>query len=157
MVGKTQQLTPRRPHRPLKRFTFQRDTASQLALRLTMRRIAATLAVVVALLFVAGLAWADDKSEANKLFVDAVGLIMSVEETKTEDGTTEPEPPTERLNTLQQALNKLFKIFDDYPGTDLAVKLISRTGTGIYTLDNVTELLLNAKGPAVVHLATERG
>ena len=120
-----------------------------------MRRIA-TL-TVVALLFSAGSAWADDKPEANKLFVDAVGLIMSVEETKTEDGTTEPEPPIERLNTLQQALNKLFKIFDDYPGTDLAVKLISRTGTGIYTLDNFTELLLNAKGPAVVHLATERG
>jgi len=38
---------------------FQRDTASQLALRLTMRRIAITLAVVVALLFSAGSAWAD--------------------------------------------------------------------------------------------------
>jgi TPR repeat protein len=38
---------------------FQRDTAFQLALRLTMRRIAATLAVVVALLFSAGSAWAD--------------------------------------------------------------------------------------------------
>ena len=49
---------PRRPHRPLKRFTFQRDTAFQLALRLTMRRIAATLAVVGALLFSAGAAWA---------------------------------------------------------------------------------------------------
>ena len=45
--------------RPLKRFTFQRDTAFQLALRLTMRRIAATLAVVVALLFSAGSVWAD--------------------------------------------------------------------------------------------------
>ncbi len=39
--------------RPLKRFTFQRDTAFQLALRLAMRRILATLAVV-ALLFSAG-------------------------------------------------------------------------------------------------------
>ena len=122
-----------------------------------MRRIAATFAVVGALLFVAGLAWADDKSEANKLFVDAVGLIMSVEETKTEDGTTKPEPPIERLNTLQEALIKLLKILDEYPGTDLAVKLISRTGTSIYTLDNVTELLLNAKGPALIHLAAERG
>jgi len=41
-----------------------------LALRLAMRRIA-TL-TVVALLFSAGSAWADDKPEANKLFVDAV-------------------------------------------------------------------------------------
>jgi hypothetical protein len=38
---------------------FQNDTAFQLALRLTMRRIAATLAVVGALLFSAGSAWAD--------------------------------------------------------------------------------------------------
>ena len=40
--------------RPLKRFTFQRDTAFRLALQLTMRRIAATLAVAGALLFSAG-------------------------------------------------------------------------------------------------------
>ena len=52
-------LTPRRPHRLLKRFTFQHDTAFQLALRLTMRRVAATLAVVVALLFSAGADWDD--------------------------------------------------------------------------------------------------
>ena len=38
---------------------FQRDTAFHLALRLTMRRILATLAVVGALLFSAGSAWAD--------------------------------------------------------------------------------------------------
>jgi hypothetical protein len=37
--------------RPLQWFTFQRDTAFQLALRLTMRRILATLAVVGALLY----------------------------------------------------------------------------------------------------------
>ena len=36
-----------------------------------MGRIVATLAVI-ALLFSVGSAWADDKSEANKLFVDAV-------------------------------------------------------------------------------------
>ena len=38
---------------------FQRDTASRLTLRLTMHRIAATLAIVVALLFGAGAACAD--------------------------------------------------------------------------------------------------
>ena len=52
-------LTLRRPHRPLKRFTIQRDKAFQLALRLTMRRILATFAVVGAFLFSAGSAWAD--------------------------------------------------------------------------------------------------
>ena len=45
--------------RTLKRFAFQRDTAFQLALRSTMRRILATLAVAGALLFSAGSAWAD--------------------------------------------------------------------------------------------------
>jgi len=40
-------------------LVFRRDTAFRLALRLTMRRIAATLAVVAALLFSAGSAWAD--------------------------------------------------------------------------------------------------
>jgi len=39
---------------------------------LGMRRIAATLAVVVALLLGAGATLADDTSEANKLFVEAV-------------------------------------------------------------------------------------
>ena len=40
-------------------MVFQHDTAFQLALRLAMRRILATLAVVGALLFGAGSAWAD--------------------------------------------------------------------------------------------------
>jgi len=56
-------MTPRRPHRPIKRFTFQRDTAFQLALRLTMRRIAATLAVVVALLLSAVLVWTETEQQ----------------------------------------------------------------------------------------------
>jgi TPR repeat protein len=43
----------------LKTLNSQRDIAFQLALRLTMRRILATLAVVGALLFSAGSAWAD--------------------------------------------------------------------------------------------------
>ena len=45
--------------RPFKGFFFQRDIVFQLALRLNMHRIAATLAVVGALLFSAGSAWAD--------------------------------------------------------------------------------------------------
>ncbi len=65
--GLEQALAPAvRPRRPLKRFTFQRDTALQKALRLTMRHIAATLAVVGAFLFNAGAILADDTSEANK-------------------------------------------------------------------------------------------
>ena len=60
-------MTALHERRLLKRFTFQRDTAFQLALRLTMRRITATLAVVGVLLFSAGSVWAnweDDWSNA---------------------------------------------------------------------------------------------
>ena len=46
-----------------------------------MCRIAATLAVV-ALLFSAGSALADDKGEANKLFVEAMQLALSAEDEK---------------------------------------------------------------------------
>jgi TPR repeat protein len=52
------QLTPRRPHRSPKQFTFQRDTAFQLALNLSVHRILATLAAIRALLFSAGSTWA---------------------------------------------------------------------------------------------------
>ena len=47
-------------------MTFQRDTASRLALRLTMRRIAATLAVVVALLLGVGSAWATSRDAVDE-------------------------------------------------------------------------------------------
>ena len=43
-----------------------------------MRRVVATLAVV-ALLFSAGATLADDTSEANELFVEAVKLVNSAE------------------------------------------------------------------------------
>ncbi len=64
-------------------MTFPRDTAFQLALRLPMRRILATLAVVGALLFSAGSAWADsddDTASASKLFVEAAKLIKAAEQ-----------------------------------------------------------------------------
>ena len=44
-----------------------------------MRRIAATVAVVGALIFSVGSTLADDTSEANELFVEAVKLVNSAE------------------------------------------------------------------------------
>jgi hypothetical protein len=132
------QLTPRRPHRPLKRFTFQRDTAFQLALWLTMRRILATLAVVGALLFSAGSAWADfdDDSGANKLFVEAVKLVKSAEGEKSFEKT---------LSVIEEALARLNKIIDDYPSSDLAAKLISGQSVGGISLEDVGEAAVRAR------------
>jgi glutathione peroxidase len=65
-----------------------------LALRLTMRRILATLAAVGALLLSAGSAWADfdDDSGANKLFVADAALPVSAHEFRFETIGGEPLP-----------------------------------------------------------------
>jgi len=92
-----------------------------------MRRIVATLAVI-ALLFSVGSAWADDNSEANKLFVEAVKLVNSAENI---------EDPIKKADALEEALAMLNEIVDDYPTTDLAVKLISEQSVGIISLASV--------------------
>ena len=96
-----------------------------------MRHIAATLAVVGALLFSAGSALAefdDDTASANELFVEAVKLVKSVENT---------EGSIEKAEVLEEALSKLNEIVDDYPSSDLAVKLISGQDTGSVSLEVV--------------------
>ena len=60
-----------------------------------MRRIAATLAVVGALLFSAGATLADDTGESNKLFVEAVKLVKSAEGEKSFEKT---------LSVMEEAL-----------------------------------------------------
>ncbi len=72
-----------------------------LALRLTMRRIAATLSVI-ALLFSAGATLADDTDEANKLYIEAAKLIKLAENIegfgeKAEVLEEAPLPPVEIL------------------------------------------------------------
>ena len=96
-----------------------------------MRRIAATLAVVGALLFSAGSALADfddDTASANELFVEAVKLVKSVENVK---------GSIEKAAVLEEALSKLNEIVDDYPSSDLAAKLISGQDTGSISLEVV--------------------
>ena len=97
-----------------------------------MRRLLATLAVVVALLFSAGSAIADDTSEANKLFVEAVKLVKSVKNVEGYD---------EKAVVLEEVLGKLNEIVEDYPSTDLAVKLISGQRIGAISLDRISEAI----------------
>lgn len=87
-----------------------------------MRRIVTIVAVVVALLFSAGSSWAEnsDRERANKLFVEAVKLQQSIK--KIQDPVF---GPLRKFFIQESVLAKLNKIIDDYPSTDLAVKLIT--------------------------------
>ena len=101
-----------------------------------MRRIAATLTVVEALIFSVGSTLADDTSEANELFVEAVKLVKSVENA---------EGSIEKAVVLEEALSKLNEIVDDYPSSDLAVKLISGQSVGGISLEDVGEAAVRAR------------
>ena len=103
-----------------------------------MRRIVATLAVV-ALMFSVGSAWADDTSEANELFVEAVKQVKSVENV---------EGLEEKAAVLEEALGKLNEIVDDHPSSGLAVKLISGQNIGAISLEGVGEVVKRARKEA---------
>ena len=60
-----------------------------------------------------------DTARANELFVEAVQLV--------------------KLADPEKAFRKLNEIIDDYPSTDLAVKLISGQDTGSISLEDVTK------------------
>ena len=96
-----------------------------------MHRIAATFAVVEALLFGAGATLADDTSKASKLYVEAVKLVNSAENA---------EDPIEKADALEEALAKLNEIVYDYPSSDLAVKLISGQNIELISLEGVGEV-----------------
>ena len=96
-----------------------------------MGRIIATLAVVGALLFSAGSTLADfddDTASANELFVEAVKLVNSSENV---------EELEEKVAILEEAFGKLNEIVDDYPSSELAVKLISGQRIGAISLEVV--------------------
>ena len=100
-----------------------------------MRRIAATL-IAITLLFSAGATLADDTASANKLFVEAVKLVKSAEGEKSFEKT---------LSVMEEALAGLNKIIDDYPYSDLAVKLISGQSIGGISLEDVGEAAERAR------------
>ena len=96
---------------------------------LTMRRIAAIL-ITITLMFSAGSALADDTSEANKLFVEAIQLSLSAEDEESRE---------KKAVALEASLAKLNEIFDEYPSTELAVKLISGQEIGDISLEDVAK------------------
>nr|ANO58283.1 Sel1 domain protein repeat-containing protein [uncultured Alphaproteobacteria bacterium] len=104
-----------------------------------MGRIAATLAVI-ALLFSVGSAWADDNSEANELFVGAVKLVKSADEIE--------DDPIEKAAVLEEALGKLNEIIDNYPSSDLAVKLISGQSVGNITFEGIRDAAIRVRRKA---------
>jgi len=101
----------------------------------SMRRIAAIL-IAITLLFSAGATLADDTASANKLFVEAVKLVKSAEGEKSFEKT---------LSVMEEALARLYKIIDDYPSSDLAVKLISGQSVGGISLEDVGEAAVRAR------------
>ena len=100
-----------------------------------MRRISAIL-IAITLLFSAGATLADDTASANKLFVEAVKLVKSAEGEKSFEKT---------LSVMEEALARLYKIIDDYPSSDLAVKLISGQSVGGISLEDVGEAAVRAR------------
>ena len=101
----------------------------------SMRRIAAIL-IAITLLFSAGATLADDTASANKLFVEAVKLVKSAEGEKSFEKT---------LSVMEEDLARLYKIIDDYPSSDLAVKLISGQSVGGISLEDVGEAAVRAR------------
>ena len=100
-----------------------------------MRRIAAIL-IAITLLFSAGATLADDTASANKLFVEAVKLVKSAEGEKSFEKT---------LSVMEEALARFYKIIDDYPSSDLAVKLISGQSVGGISLEDIGEAAVRAR------------
>ena len=94
-----------------------------------MSTLVATLAVI-ALLLGAGATLADDTSAANKMFVEAMQLSLSAED---------EESLEKKAVALEASLAKLNKIFDEYPSTELAVKLISGQEIGDISLEDVAK------------------
>ena len=100
-----------------------------------MKRIAAIF-IAITLLFSAGATLADDTASANKLFVEAVKLVKSAEGEKSFEKT---------LSVMEEALARLYKIIDDYPSSDLAVKLINGQDTGSISLEDVGDAAVRAR------------
>ena len=95
------------------------------------------LAVFFGVLALAALpALADDDAEANRMMVEAVGLI----------GAAEKEPSAEeRFRLLRRAHELLTEIVERLPSTDLAVKLATGQRIGTVSLAEVREAMRRAR------------
>ena len=92
--------------------------------------------VVCAFCVLASSALADDTARANRLFVTAVKLIQA----------SDAEPSAEKkFELLKKAHINLTTIIDQFPATDLAVKLISRQKIGTVWLTGVSKAVDKAR------------
>lgn len=88
--------------------------------------------------FVASPALADDAGEANRLMLEAIQLIQA----------SEVEPSAEgKFILLKQAHDNLIEIVEQYPSTDLAVKLATGQRIGNMSLAGVREAMEQARVP----------
>ena len=97
-----------------------------------MKRIMAVSVIGLSLMMatVSGALASDDSARANSLFVEAVQLIQSSQNTLNDK---------DKLEQLDKALGKLNKIIDRYPSSDLAVKLITGQSIGNMNLETVAK------------------
>ena len=95
-----------------------------------MKKLAALL------FFIVPPALADDNARANSLLVEAVQFIQTAE------GETAAQ---KKLDLLKKAHGNLQTIIDDYPSTDLAVRLITGQQIGDLSLAGVVEAVEAAK------------
>ena len=95
-----------------------------------------SLVFIVAVLLSAVPAFADDDAKANRLMVEAVGLI----------GAAEKEPSAEeRFRLLHRARELLLDIVERHPSTGHAVKLATGQRIGTVSLAGVREALDEAR------------
>ena len=85
----------------------------------------------------------DDSESANRLFVEAVGLIASAEGASAQN----------KVQNLEQAATALDTIVDRYPTTDLAVELSSGQTIGTVSLLIVETLVREARVQACIESA----
>ena len=106
-----------------------------------MKRILAVLAIGLSLVMatVSGALASDDSARANSLFVEAVKLIQSSQNTLNDK---------EKLEQLDKALSKLNKIIDRYPSSDLAVKLITGQSIRNINLETVAKTIKEVRDNA---------
>ena len=79
---------------------------------------------------------ADDTNRANKVLVETVKVMQSVERTMT---------TRNKLSLLETVQHNLRTIIDHYPSTDLAVKLITGQAIGNISLEGVDRVIEVAK------------
>ena len=103
-------------------------------------------ALVFTLCLSAAPAAADDSTEANKIFVEAMGLIQ---------GALEKPEGLPYLEDLEGGIARLKAIMEKYPGSDLAVRLVSGDPVvGGVSLQQVEEFAKDKRRDILIYLCS---